>query len=129
MTESYVLIIDASEDCCVLLEKIFIHKCRLPARGVGSGRQALELVEQQEPLLIVFDLRLPDIEALELIAGLRRPPHGQQRILIGTATQSGEEVRRWLKSGILDAFLPKPLDIETLITTVRKLLRRRRVSQ
>lgn len=129
MTEPYVLIIDASEDCCYLLEKIFTHKCQLPARGVGSGRQALALVERQEPLLIVFDLRLPDIEALEFIAGLRRPPQGPQRILIGTSTQGGEEVRRLLKNGMLDAFLAKPLDIDTLIATVRKLLRRRRLSQ
>lgn len=122
-TESYVLIIDPSEDCCFLLEKVFAHKCKLAAVGLSSGRQALELVAEREPLLIVFDLRLPDISAKELITRLRQTPAGRERILIGTSTQGEEAARNFLRSGELNAFLSKPLDLEVFVKTVRRLLR------
>ncbi len=127
--ESYVLVIDASEDCCFLLQKLFFKKCFLPTVGLGSGQQALELVAAREPLLIVVDLMLPDITGRELIELLRRPPRGQKRLLIGTATQTSEEVRWLLQTGLLDAFLRKPVDLGRLTATVQRLLQQRQQAQ
>ncbi len=123
-SESYVLVVDASEDCCLLLEKFLRTKCRLAAVGLGSGQQALELVARREPLLIILDLKVPDIPSSELIRLLRQPPRGPQRILIGTGTYTSEETLRLLKAGLLDAFLRKPVDLGRLTDIVLKLLPR-----
>lgn len=122
--ESYVLVVDASEDCCLLLEKALRSKCRLAVIGLGSGQQALELVARREPLLIILDLKVPDIPSSELIRLLRQPPLGPQRILIVTGTHTSEEILRLLKAGLVQAFLRKPVDLGRLTDIVLQLLPR-----
>jgi PAS domain S-box-containing protein len=90
----------------------------------ATGREALRLIDEQKPQLVVLDVNLPDISGLEVC----------QRIKAGSATSAvmvlqmsaslidPKDRAHALESGA-DSFLIEPVDPEELIATVRALLR------
>jgi serine/threonine-protein kinase len=89
---------------------------------VADGARALEELERARFDLCIFDLRLPDLNGLELTATLRAEErHRQTPILIVTAHGGG---RDWqLLSGLgADGFLVKPVDPHALTAMVGRML-------
>lgn len=88
----------------------------------ASGEQALRLVGDQAPDLIILDLGLPGIDGLEV---LRRVRAGGSRVpvLVLTARDREEDEVKGLDAGA-DDYLTKPFSPRTLLARVRALLRR-----
>ncbi|HEV8445637.1 MAG TPA: ATP-binding protein [Gemmatimonadaceae bacterium] len=92
----------------------------------ASGREALSGFDQ-DPDLVVLDVRLPDATGFELARRLRGlPDHKSTPILFISAsfTEPGAHAQG-LESGA-DAYLNHPIDATLLVATVRSLLRTRR---
>lgn len=72
--------------------------------------------------LVLLDIGLPDEDGLSIAAHLRSlsPRIG---IVMLTGYDSGKDRIRGLRAGA-DAYLPKPVDMEELVTTLRNLARR-----
>ena len=86
-----------------------------------DGRQALDLVREQAPDLILLDLMLPEIDGLDVCREIRRT--SQVPIIILTA--QGEEVDRvvGLELGA-DDYMCKPFSIRELMARIKAVLRR-----
>lgn len=94
-------------------------------RAVESVEQALQLIEQVQPDLVVSDLRLPGANGMSMVPRLLQLPQAPAILLItafGTVAQAVEA----LKQGA-DDFLTKPLDMEHFLLTVNRLLQNRRL--
>ena len=90
-----------------------------------NGQQALDKVAADPPDLLVLDLRLPDIDGVEVCRRLRegdfRPP-----ILMLTARDTTHDKVVGLEAGA-DDYLTKPYEVEELLARIRALLRRAQV--
>ncbi len=88
----------------------------------GTGREALERVEEFRPQMMVLDVMLPDFDGFEvarrLSAGGREVP-----ILFLTARDTTQDKVRGLTLGG-DDYVTKPFSVEELIARVRAILRR-----
>ncbi len=90
---------------------------RLNLRGFNTlvaydCRSAIEAIHQHAPGLMVLDLRLPDMDGVELLRWIKQKhPHIQVIILTGHGTP--EDRRECLALGAR-AFLHKPVDISEL---------------
>jgi len=92
-----------------------------------SGPQALELVREQPPDLIILDIVMPDMDGYEVTRILRaRPEYQMMPILMLTALREVEDKNRGLEAGA-DDFLTKPFSLVELLVRVRSLLRIKRL--
>lgn len=98
----------------------------LRARGwqvvvAANGRGALEAAAQRRPDVVVLDLGLPDIDGIDVIAGLRgwtRVP-----IIVLSARQDSADKVDALDAGA-DDYVTKPFGMEELLARLRAAVRR-----
>lgn len=97
----------------------------LSVQGVPSTEEAVTLLEQWVPDLVVSDLRLPGADGMTLLRHTRTMHIGPAFLVI-TAFGSVQQAVAALKEGA-DEFLTKPLDLEHFALTVERLLETRRL--
>jgi len=84
--------------------------------------RAKAIFESETPSLIILDIMLPDGSGLELCEEIRAS-NKSIPILFLSALGSGADVKTGYETGG-DDYLPKPYDLDMLITRVKALLRR-----
>lgn len=104
-------------------------KINLRARGYSiaiadTGALALQQVARHRPDAIILDLGLPDMDGLEVLAGLRG--WSNIPIVVLSARSTGSEKVRALDAGA-DDYVTKPFDMDELVARVRAAVRRGRV--
>ena len=85
-----------------------------------TGEEALEKLKKQEFGVIVLDLRLPDIDGLQVFEHAKELKHATKGIII-TAYPSQETRENAKRLGLLD-YLAKPFKVEELEKTIRGAL-------
>jgi two-component system, OmpR family, response regulator CpxR len=96
---------------------------RLSMRDMGSavaydGESALELIKEDEPDVMILDLRMPGIDGIEV---LRRVKAKQPEIEVIILTGHGSDADRDICMSLgAFAYLQKPVDIELLSETIQK---------
>ncbi|MCC8047856.1 MAG: response regulator [Oscillospiraceae bacterium] len=89
----------------------------------ANGAEALEAVERYEPTLIITDLKMPQMDGLEMLRRLREAGNNVAVIIL-TAYDTFEYAQTALRLGAVD-FLLKPFrdgELERAVTTVRQRL-------
>ena len=91
MLQKTILIIEDSIDLADSLEDVLILKGYRPLKA-NDGNTGLDLALTQKPDLILLDLRLPDMDGIEIIKRLKNDAWGKDaRILIITASDVTEK--------------------------------------
>lgn len=114
-----ILIIDDDESTRKSLTLIFSKK-GYEVETVETGREALEKVKEKFFNLVLVDIKLPDMEGIDLIVPLKEI-HPDMAVIMVTAFASMETVMRALNLGA-SAYITKPLNMEEVFVTVRENL-------
>ncbi len=94
--------------------------------AVGSAEEALTAFETAAPAAVVTDLGMPGMSGIDLIRTLRaRTRAVTTAFLLVSGHGAKEEVDRALEAGF-DAHLTKPIELGTLVATLRDLTASRR---
>lgn len=89
----------------------------------ASVEQALALLQQEKPDLLLLDIRLGDGSGLDVIRAVRADPaFDQVPALAITAQAMKDDESRFLAAGF-DAYLSKPIDTRRLPETVERFIR------
>lgn len=89
----------------------------------ASVEQALALLQQEKPDLLLLDIRLGDGSGLDVIRAVRADPAFDQiPALAITAQAMKDDESRFLAAGF-DAYLSKPIDTRRLPETVARFIR------
>jgi len=110
-----LLLIDDEEELVNYLSKRFKMK-GLDVQGANSGPAALELAQQSTFDVAVLDLKMPEMDGLEVLGALKEEQPFLQVIML---TGHGS-IDSALESGRRDAFkfLSKPYEFEKLLEVV-----------
>lgn len=91
-----------------------------------DGRQALELVESEEPDIIVLDILMPELDGRQVCRRLREQDIWTPVIMLTQISATGEKISS-LEEGA-DDYLNKPFDSYELIARIKALLRRQQIA-
>ena len=118
-----ILVVEDEEAIQVLLS-YNLNAEGFAVRQAMSGEDALMLVAEETPDLIVLDWMLPGISGVELCRMLRTKPETRSVPII-MLTARGEEIDRvrGLASGA-DDYVVKPFSVPELVARVKSVLRR-----
>ncbi|KPK30114.1 MAG: histidine kinase [Nitrospira bacterium SG8_3] len=112
----FMLVDDEPEFVETLSDRLLMRD--MPATIVYDGEQALSLVDQEEPEVMVLDLKMPGIDGMEVLRRIKKEhPHVEIIVLTGQGSKEDEEL--CLKLGAF-AYLEKPVDVEVLAQTMRE---------
>ena len=117
-----VLVDDEREYAETLSERLQMRD--MGANVVYDGREALSLLEKEEPEVMVLDLKMPGIDGLEVLRRVK-DEHPRVEVIVITGQGSGEDKDRCMKLGAF-AYLEKPVDVEVLAQTMRKAYQKAR---
>jgi DNA-binding NtrC family response regulator len=116
-----LLVDDEKEFIDTLSERIKMRE--LEPDVAMNGEEALKLVSDQIPDVMVLDLRMPGIDGMEVLRRVRKEyPDVQVIILTGHGTKKDEKEAR--KLGAYE-YLQKPVDIDKLVKTIKKAYKRK----
>jgi two-component system, cell cycle response regulator DivK len=86
----------------------------------SSGGQVLALAAEYSPALVLMDIRLPDMDGLEALRGLRADTRTASiPVLAVTAQAMKGDRERFIDAGF-NGYLSKPIDVDELIASVRQ---------
>lgn len=90
----------------------------------GDGEEALTLVAERKPDLVVLDWMLPSLSGIEVCRQLRRKPNTREMpiIMLTARGEEGDKVRG-LNTGA-DDYMTKPFSLPELMARIRAMLRR-----
>lgn len=118
--ETRILVVDDDTD----IQKLICM--RLNAAGYSTvsaqnGLEALAVIEQQQPVLVLTDLRMPDMDGIALLEAIRRK-HVTLPVIMLTAHGSIPDAVKVTQQGAF-GFLTKPFDSQELLQQVANALR------
>ncbi|MBW4684643.1 MAG: response regulator transcription factor [Komarekiella atlantica HA4396-MV6] len=95
----------------------------------NDGQEALAMVDEYHPDLIVTDIVMPRMNGYELVRQVRQKPAFRLLpvILLTARTKTQERILGY-QSGC-DLYLPKPFELEELAAAIRNLLERSQIIQ
>ncbi len=122
MRKMNLLLVDDEEEFVKTLADR-LHMRDMESDTVLDGDQALSFIQDKEPDVMVLDLKMPGIDGIEVLKRVKKAyPNIEVIILTGHGTDKDEE--RAKKLGAFD-YMEKPVDIDTLVTQLRKAFQRK----
>jgi DNA-binding NtrC family response regulator len=116
-----ILIVDDDENIRKVLMAILEDK-GYTMEAVGTGREAIKKTEKECYNLALIDIRLPDIEGIDLLTKIRDTTPRMRKIIITgypTLQNAVDAVNRGA-----DAYIMKPFDVERVLSTISEQLRK-----
>lgn len=121
-----ILIVDDDPQLRHLLERTLVPK-GFTVLHAATGEEALRIISNEQPNLLILDLGLPDISGEEVCRRVRKNPCVQSLPILILTGRSTEGLLAKSLEGGADDYLDKPYDISVLVARVRALLRRPRL--
>jgi len=112
----FILVVDDEPQIRDLLKR-FLSLRGYKVRVAADGQQALTMVEQEAPQLIVLDVYMPGINGVEVLRQLRRRKFTGGVILL-TGSQDDKLLQEALDLGSVDV-MGKPVDLERLALAIQ----------
>ncbi len=90
----------------------------------SGGADAIEVVRQARPDLLILDLMLPGMSGIDILSALRADPMTEELpVLMLTARGQGRDRAAAERAGV-DAFMSKPFSNTEMLASVRALVPR-----
>ncbi len=114
-----ILICDDDEGIVDMLELLF-EDTGFNIIPVTDSLQVFNIIEQQQPDLILLDLWMPVLSGDQVLKNLRKNPKTEELpVIVISASRDGEKIAK--DAGATD-FMAKPFDMDVLIDRVNELI-------
>ena len=120
-----MLVVDDEADTRELL-RVGIGQCGAKVVTASSAREAIGIIEEERPNLLISDIGMPDEDGYELIRKVRALPArrgGKTPAIALTAYARTEDRLRALRAGY-QMHISKPAELAELVTVMASLIQR-----
>ncbi len=126
MFNEYVLIVDDEKSIRQSLTGIFRDE-GYGALTAATGEEAIEIVRENKPDLVLLDIWLPDVDGIKTIEKMKKI-HPDIEIIMISGHATIETAVKSTKLGAYD-FLEKPLSMDRVLLAARRALEHSRLSK
>lgn len=118
--EFNILIVEDNQDLVLLMKNILSRKYNVFT--AGNGKEAMEILKEQDIQLVVSDVMMPEMNGYELCETIKNDiEYNHIPIILLTAKTSEEDVVEAYQSGA-DGYLKKPFSVNVLQARITNLL-------
>jgi two-component system, response regulator, stage 0 sporulation protein F len=119
MAKRKLLIVDDQFGIRILLNEIF-QKEGYQTFQAANGVQALNLVQNESPELVILDMKIPGMDGLEILKRVKKI-NSSIKVIIMTAYGELDMIQEAIDHGAITHF-SKPFDIDEIIAAVKNEL-------
>jgi CheY-like chemotaxis protein len=120
-----VLVVEDHADSRNVLRQ-FLESLGAEVLLARDGIEALEILDTRIPDIVLTDIRMPQMDGVQLAHRMKRHVRwARVPITAVTAYNTPADLRRTLEAGF-DGHIEKPINFAVLLTTVSRLVRRKR---
>nr|WP_085522608.1 response regulator [Tuberibacillus sp. Marseille-P3662] len=116
MAQQKLLIVDDQYGIRILLDEIF-QKEGYQTFQAANGVQALDIVKNEQPGLVVLDMKIPGMDGLEILKRVKKD-YPDIKVIIMTAYGELDMIQEAIDHGAVTHF-SKPFDIEEILSAVK----------
>lgn len=120
--QKLVMVVDDEPDMLSMLRLVLKKKCSCDVITAASGSIALSLLKEHSPDVVVSDIKMPDLDGLELLKKIRKHDPSIS-VVIMTGYGTIDMAVQSLKDGAYD-FLEKPFDKDHIVRVVNNCIER-----
>jgi len=117
-----VMLVDDEPDMLAMLRLTLEKKCGCLVVTAPSGLKALELLGECRPEVVVTDIKMPDLDGLQLLKKIQDFDRTIS-VIVMTGYGTIDMAVQAIKDGAYD-FLQKPFDKDHIVRVVRNCLER-----
>jgi CheY-like chemotaxis protein len=115
-----VLVIDDTDSAREVAERI-LRSDGVEAVGASSGSEALAVLEDRSPDLILLDVAMPDMDGLTFLEQLRQDARWRNiPVVMMTAMSDEESVRRAFRLGACEYLVKAEFTLPRMLEVVRR---------
>jgi CheY-like chemotaxis protein len=104
------------------LTRILLEKNGYLVRTAGDGNEALALLAEFSPRLILMDVQLPGMDGLEVTRRIKSNPSMSAIIVVALTAYAMKGDEEKARAAGCDGYITKPIDTRTLPTQIREYL-------
>jgi DNA-binding NtrC family response regulator len=124
--EFSVLLVDDEEDFLETLLKRLLKR-RIKATGANSGEEALMILKETPPDVVVLDVRMQGMDGIQTLKEIKKiRPLVEVIMLTGHATL--EVAVEGMEAGAFD-YLMKPTDVDELLYKLEDAFKRKKIQE
>ena len=120
--QGYLLVVDDVPDILELLNAMLEFKGYRVVTA-RNGQEALEVIEQERPALIIADILMPKMDGFSLVNRLRLNPQTRDiPVIFLSATYVAPEDKAFARTIGVTRFIEKPVDVESFLPMIAEYL-------
>jgi CheY-like chemotaxis protein len=117
-----VVVVEDETDSMELVNGILEHH-GVQSMGASTGEEALQLLEEVVPTLIIVDLALPGIDGWGILKRIKQHPDLSRTPCVAiTAYHTAEVANKAIEEGF-DAYFAKPLDATSFMRELEGIVK------
>jgi two-component system chemotaxis sensor kinase CheA len=120
MNKITALIVDDSATDRKIINRLLSSTGWIESKEVTSGKDLLKVFEKVDPDFIITDIMMPEMDGYEVARNLREK--GFEKPIIAISGRSEISERKKISAAGIDAFLLKPLNLQTLLDKIDELM-------
>jgi CheY-like chemotaxis protein len=113
MASEPILIVDDNQ-LNLKLTRILLQKSGFTVRTAGDGNEALALLEEFTPSLILMDVQLPGVDGLEVTRRIKSNPATSNIIVVALTAYAMKGDEEKARAAGCDGYITKPVDTRKL---------------
>jgi DNA-binding response OmpR family regulator len=114
-----VLVADDEENVRMML-RIVLDDEGYSVLEAADGRQALKMIEEHDPDVILLDVKMPHLSGLEVLRKLHEQGTDHRVVILSGATEE-EDILRMYGAGAYD-YVTKPYEPEVVLGAIERVL-------
>lgn len=118
-----ILIVDDDATMANLLSTVLEFEGFQPLKAL-SGAEALRMVQEEGPDLVLLDIMMPEMDGFEVLGQLRKDPGTEKLpvVMLTARTEDRDIFEGWNRGA--DEYVTKPFDPQRLVEIIREVLER-----
>ena len=110
-----ILIVDDERDVCDFVKNFFEER-GFEVLTASNGKEALPIAEKEEPLIVLLDIRMPEMGGLETLRQIKQK-RPDDKIIMVTCVDDLDKMEEAKRLGA-DGYITKPLVLDELVRAV-----------